>query len=163
MRHAQPLAEQRAAVTPTAGTMASTPPTSDPQIGIPSMRTATTSTQNAIDGGVASTGQAPGQEPAEQEGGAGELAVGEVAHPREPPADRRRVAEHGVQLERRADEHVDHEEAEHRRPGRGAAGRGAAPARSTVARTPTAIATANTKSQYAPVRRASWKSMSRAR
>ena len=67
------------------------------------------------------------QEPAQQEGGPGVLAVGEVAHPGEAPADRRRVAEHGVELERRADEHVDREQAEDRRPGRGAAGRGGAP------------------------------------
>ena len=40
------------------------------------------------------------------------MAVGEVAHPGEAPADRRRVAEHRVQLERRADEHVDGEQAE---------------------------------------------------
>ena len=43
---------------------------------------------------------------------AGELGEGEVAEAGEAPGHRRRVAEHGVELEGGAEEHVDHEQPE---------------------------------------------------
>ena len=127
-RHRTRWPRSRPRVTPTAGTKASTPPTSDPQIGMPSMTMARTSTPNATAVPRLAAGQPPGQQAAEQERGAGELPVREVAHAREPPADRRRVAEHRVQLQRRPEQHVDHEEAEHERRGTSRSGSSVAPA-----------------------------------
>ena len=106
-----------------AGTKASTPPTSEPQIGEPSMITASPSTPSA----TAIARERPAtrwtSRPARRNAAPGELAVGEVAHAREPPADRRRVAEHGVDLQRRPQEHVHHEEPEHEARARRGAGR----------------------------------------
>ena len=88
-RTLMPLFESSARVTPTAGTNASTPPTSDPHIGMPSMMIATTSTESAATVAKRHPAEPLQDEPEDQEGGAGEHAVGEVAHPGEAPADRR--------------------------------------------------------------------------
>ena len=61
----------------------------------------------------ATAGEPLHQQAAEQERGPGELAVGEVPHPGEPSSDRRRVAEDGVELQGRAQQHVDGQEPEH--------------------------------------------------
>ena len=92
-----------------AGTIESTPPTSEPKNGAPSTTIATPSSAIAIK--RASPPADPVREQSrEQHRARRELRVAEVAEPGEASGDRRRVAEHRVELQPRAGRDVDEDQ-----------------------------------------------------